>query len=298
MHYDIALKELLRHCGKAILEHLVGLDVTAATLVEVPQETTSVRRSDFPLRVVTSQGEDLLVLMELQTRWEPTFPLRLLEYRTRHRLREGLDALSVVLLLRPGGRVTDVFEDREVRFRYRVVRVYEQDAWETVQHGPLCLLPLTPLMRGGEEVVDEADRRLYESNLEREVKADMLTIMALLAGLVSKELPRLLLNRRRDIMVESFAYELIKEEGLKEGWEEGRKEGRQEGLREGLLEGIELGLELKFGVDGLQVMPDVRRIKDVAVLETLHQALRQVSSVEEFERLMRSLMARQAPSSE
>ncbi len=288
VHYDIALKELLRHCGKAILEHLVGLDVTAATLVEVPQETTSVRRSDFPLRVVTGQGEDLLVLVELQTRWEPTFPLRLLEYRTRHRLREGLDALSVVLLLRPGGQVTDTFEDREVRFRYRVVRVYEQDAWETVQHGPLCLLPLTPLMRGGEEAVDEADRRLYESHLVREVKADMLTIMALLAGLVSKELPRLLLERRRDIMVESFAYELIKEEGV--------REGRKEGLREGLLEGIELGLELKFGVEGLQVMPDVRRIEDVAVLETLHQALRQVGSVEEFERLMRSLLARQAPS--
>ena len=93
-------------------------------------------------------------------------------------------------------------------------------------------------------------------------------------------------------MVESFAYELIKEEGLREGLEEGRKEG----LREGLLEGIELGLELKFGVEGLQVMPDVRRIEDVAVLETLHQALRQVGSVEEFERLMRSLLARQAPS--
>lgn len=92
-------------------------------------------------------------------------------------------------------------------------------------------------------------------------------------------------------MVESFAYELIKEEGLREGLEEGRKEG----LREGLLEGIELGLELKFGVDGLQVMPDVRRIRDVAVLEPLHQALRQVSSVEEFEHLMRYLMARQAP---
>ncbi len=293
MHYDIALKELLRHCSRAILEHWVGLRVRESELMVVPQETTSLRRSDFPLRVVTEDGEELLVLVELQTRWERRMPLRLLEYRTRHVLREDLDALSMILLLRPGGDVQEEYADREVRFRYRVVRVYEEDARRVLEEGPVCLLPLVPLMRDGLPLAEEADRRIYESHLDRETKADMLTVMAILGGLVSEELPRVLLQRRRDIMIESAAYELIKEEGVREGLEKGLREGLQrgkiEGLREGLLEGIALGLELKFGAEGVRVFPAVQRIEDVAVLEALHKALRSVQTLEEFERLMREL---------
>ncbi len=293
MHYDIALKELLRHCSRAILEHLVGLPVQESELLQVPQETTSVRRSDFPLRVVTADGEELLVLVELQARWERQLPLRLLEYRARHMLREALDALTVVLLLRPGGRVQEVYQDREVRYQYRVVRVYEADAREVVERGPVCLLPLVPLMRGGPELADEADRRIYESDLDRTARADMLTVMAILGGLISAELPRRLLQRRRDIMIESAAYELIKEEGRAEGRAEGLREGLEKGLekgrREGLLEGILLGLELKFGAEGLRAFTKVRGIEDVGVLEVLHRALRDVDSVEAFERLVEQL---------
>ena len=106
-------------------------------------------------------------------------------------------------------------------------------------------------------------------------------------------------------MIESAAYELIKEEGriegLREGLEKGRAEGLREGLekglreglekgrREGLLEGILLGLELKFGAEGLRVFTKVRGIEDVGVLEVLHHALRDVDSVEEFEHLVRQL---------
>ncbi len=82
-------------------------------------------------------------------------------------------------------------------------------------------------------------------------------------------------------MIESAAYELIKEEG--------RAEGRAEGLREGLLEGILLGLELKFGAEGLRAFKAVRHIEDVKVLEALHRALRDVDSVEAFERLVEAL---------
>ncbi len=278
MKYDIAIKELLRHCSQAILEHLAGIPVQHCMLIEVPQETTSVRRSDFPLRVTTPHGEDLLVLIEVQTRWDPQLPLRLLEYRSRHMLREGVDALTVVLLLRPGGHIIDTYKDREVQFRYRLVRVYEADAAEVVERGPVCLLPLVPLMHGGDALTDEADKRIYESDLTLQAKGDMLTIMALLAGLVSKELPKQLVARRRDIMIESATYTLIKEEG------------RAEGLREGLLEGIALALELKFGAEGLRLLPSLKRIDDVTILEVLHRALRDVESLEEFERLMSDLM--------
>ena len=292
MQYDIAIKELLRHCSQAILEHLAGLPVQHCTLLEVPQETTSVRRSDFPLRVVTPDGEEFLVLIEVQTFWEPRLPLRLLEYRARHMLREGLEAYTVVLLLRPGGRVTEVYTDREVQYRFRVIPVYAFDAEELLAKGPVCLLPLVPLMQKGEALLEEADKRIYESNLNRLVKGDLLTIMALLAGLVSEDLPRRLLERRRDIMVESAAYKLIWEEALKEGLKEGLQEGLRQGKREGLLEGIALGLELKFGAKGLQVLPDVQEIQDPDLLEVLHRALREVQTLDEFEQLLRAVRER------
>ena len=284
MHYDIALKELLRHCGQAILEHLVGLPVQTSTLIEVPQETTSVRRSDFPLRVTTRAGEELLVLVELQTRWQADMPLRLLEYRARHMLREKVDALSVVLLLRPGGDVRDVYEDREVRYHYRVVKVYEADAREVLERGPVCLLPLVPLMREGESLAQDADRRIYESNLPRPVKADMLTILTLLSGVVSKDLAKALLYRRRDIMIESPAYELIKREGIEEGLREGLLRAR----REDILALLKLRLspppeELESIAKRLEHITDLERLQTLLILaaqgpdvETFRSALESV----------------------
>jgi hypothetical protein len=70
--------------------------------------------------------------------------------------------------------------------------------------------------------------------------ADILTVMAILSGLVSKKLPQLLVSKRRDIMIESAAYDIIKEEGL--------REGREEGLKQGLQEGILEILEIRFNV--------------------------------------------------
>ena len=60
----------------------------------------------------------------------------------------------------------------------------------------------------------------------------MLTSMAILSGLISPELPARLIARRKDIMIESAAYDIIK----KEGYAEGRTTGLQEGLQKGRTE--------------------------------------------------------------
>lgn len=63
-------------------------------------------------------------------------------------------------------------------------------------------------------------------------------------------------------------------EAWQEGRLEGRQEGRQEGVREGLLAGIELGLEIRFGAEGLALLPEVYRLEDTAVLRALHEGLK------------------------
>ncbi len=316
MKYDAALKELLRHCHAAILRDLLGIPVTSSTLMEErPRETTSVRTSDFLLRVVQEDGEEFLVLIEFQTYWQRNVPQRLLEYRARHVLREELDAITVVMLLRPSPSATDHYQDREVDYRFRLVKPYELDAAEVLRENRVCLMPLTPLMQGGVDVAVEAERAIVDSDLAEEVKADMLTNMTLMAGLVSRDLARHLLKRRRDLMIQSFGYELIKqeglEEGLKEGLEKGLKEGfkqgfqegleeglargreegmergREQGYREGVLEAIALGLELKFGVEGLKLMPEIEAITDLGILRILEKAIRTVQSPQELRELYR-----------
>ena len=64
--------------------------------------------------------------------------------------------------------------------------------------------------------------------------------------------------------------------------EEGRQEGRQEGLIEGVLNAIELGLNLKFGQEGLQLLPEISQISDLTVLQAIQSGLLQVHTLEEL----------------
>jgi len=62
----------------------------------------------------------------------------------------------------------------------------------------------------------------------------------------------------------SFEREAI-ERGLKQGIEKGIEKGFQQDRRQGMLDGIELGLKLKFGKEGLKLLPEIREIEDLNV---------------------------------
>lgn len=53
------------------------------------------------------------------------------------------------------------------------------------------------------------------------------------------------------------------QQGLQEGLQEELQRGLQQGIREGLLDGIKLGLKLRFGKDGMRLMPEIYKIEDV-----------------------------------
>jgi predicted transposase YdaD len=289
MTYDIAAKVLIEKCRREILWRFVGIPVAESTLLEeVPQETASLRRSDFPILVTEEDGRQCLVLLEIQSRWERDFPLRLLEYRCRHKLKQDVETISCVLLLRPSAAAADHYVDNEVSYHYRLVRVYELDAAAMIEEAVICLLPFVPLMRGGVELTPTADRLLCDSSLSRTDKAEMLTTMAILAGLVSESLPQELVARRRDLMIESVTYDLIKQEGILVGLEKGRQEGLQRGIREGLLDAIALGLDLRFGALGLRLLPEIAGIQDVALLRAIAQGLRSAPSPEDVRLIYRT----------
>jgi hypothetical protein len=60
-------------------------------------------------------------------------------------------------------------------------------------------------------------------------------------------------------------------------------------IRQGLLEGIELGLELKFGNEGLEVMPEVSRIEDIEVLKSVRDSIKRITSLQELRLVYQSI---------
>jgi hypothetical protein len=55
--------------------------------------------------------------------------------------------------------------------------------------------------------------------------------------------------------------------------------------RKGLLLGIETCLKIKFGAEGLKLMPEIREIYDHEVLEKILQAMETAASPEELRRV-------------
>jgi hypothetical protein len=59
----------------------------------------------------------------------------------------------------------------------------------------------------------------------------------------------------------------------------------EKGRLEYALRGIELGLKLKFGAAGLQLMPEIRSLGDLAKLDAVFQAIETAASPEEVRRV-------------
>jgi hypothetical protein len=66
----------------------------------------------------------------------------------------------------------------------------------------------------------------------------------------------------------------------------GYERGKEEGRLEELYNGIELGLELKFGIDGLALMPEVRQKQDVALLSAIRNAIKSAANLDDIRRLL------------
>ncbi len=61
--------------------------------------------------------------------------------------------------------------------------------------------------------------------------------------------------------------------------QQGIQQGIQQGVKEGLLKAIRLGLELRFGSEGLRIFPDIRKIEDADVLDTISEAVKSAESI-------------------
>jgi hypothetical protein len=89
-------------------------------------------------------------------------------------------------------------------------------------------------------------------------------------------------------LMETLAKEWMEQgiqQGTQQGFQQGREEGLQQGLRQGLLAAVELGLELRFGVEGLRLLPEIYKLDDVDLLRAIHEGLKRVQTLDELQRI-------------
>ena len=184
----------------------------------------------------------------------------------------------MVFLFRADRRATDCYESKFLRVNYHLVRIWEMEGAALLEQGDLWLLPLVAAAKSGRPEILEAERQIYEGELERGVKADLLTVLTIFAGFKDKTLVEELLRRRRDIMVESVAYEIIKEEGIVEGMEKGALQ-----TLNGMVVDV---LEERFNIIPVRLAEKIAGVENTAVLKGLHRQAIRCESLEMFEQIL------------
>ncbi|WP_375473035.1 hypothetical protein [uncultured Nostoc sp.] len=63
------------------------------------------------------------------------------------------------------------------------------------------------------------------------------------------------------------------------------RRGIQQGMRGGLLQGIEMGLELKFGSEGLTILPEIVQIQNIEILSVILTSFKTVNTLEKLRQI-------------
>jgi hypothetical protein len=91
------------------------------------------------------------------------------------------------------------------------------------------------------------------------------------------------LNEIEQAQYERYLAQSAYKEAIMGPIQKAREEGIRQGIQQQILEGIQLGLELKFGTEGLQLVPEIRKIQDLNVLKAIHEGLKSANRPEELQ---------------
>ena len=161
----------------------------------------------------------------------------------------------------------------EVNFKFPIVKLLDyQQEWSILEssRNPFATVVMAHLK--AQETRDNRyrrfewkltlTRRLYEQGYSRE---DVINLFQFIDWIMSlpEELEQEFWREVRNLEEEKRMPYITSVERI------ATEKGIQQGMRTGLLEGIELGLRLKFGSEGLRILPEISLIQDVEQLRAI-----------------------------
>jgi hypothetical protein len=269
------------------------------------------RLADKLVQVWRRGGEEtwVLVHIEVQSQEERAFARRMFVYHYRLFDRYDRQVVSLAVLgdeqanWRPEQFATALW-GCAIQFTFPVVKLLDYRARQAeleASRNPFATVVLAHLAaletrgdmarRGLAKL--ELTRRLYERGYHRQEVLDLYRfidwLLQLPADLEAQVWQQILqYEEAQHVTYISTAERMGHQKGLQEGREQGLQQGLQQGLRQGLLDGLELALELRFGRAGLDLVPELRQIEDLAVLRAVGERLRTATTLDELRQIYAS----------
>ncbi|QJW98209.1 RpnC/YadD family protein [Frigoriglobus tundricola] len=263
----------------------------------VPEAATGRGTVDKLVKVWTAAGHEtwVLVHIEVQSQHDPAFAERMYTYNHRLRDRYGRMPVSLAVL---GDESRSWRPDThregqwgcEVRFTFPTVKLVDytgRDAVLEADTNPFAAVTLAHL-KAQETKSDPVTRydwkmRLVKGLYDRGFDRVRVVRLFRLIDWVIK-LPKV---QRRLFSQEIEAFERERQMPLlsptEQMWQE---DGIAIGMARGIYAGIEVALDIRFGAEGLALVPQIRHITDPVVLEQLLRASKSVSDLGAFRAML------------
>ncbi|GAX36621.1 transposase [Nodularia sp. NIES-3585] len=252
-------------------------DITAQEILNSEFQWIS-RESDVLIRAKSPQYGNFLVLNELQLRPTLDMPRRMRAYAALAEEKYKLLTYPVLIniLKTTNAEISTTYESNIAGLRaiqdYRVINLWEVDVSIAFEQPLPSLLPFVPILKGGE---NESTIREALQILRADEKLNQLeTVLAFFATFVlDSALVQEIMRWDMAVLRESPWYKEILERGRQEGTELA-------------LQGIEMLLEMKFGNEGLELMPIISQVNDLERLKSFQQAIKTANTVEDLREIL------------
>ncbi|AFZ30908.1 hypothetical protein Glo7428_2398 [Gloeocapsa sp. PCC 7428] len=248
------------------------------------------RESDVLIRVDSQQYGEFLVLNELQLRPSSQMPRRMRAYAALAEEKYHLPTYPVLINIlkindeQIPNRFASNIAGISAHQDYRVINLWEVDV-NIVFNQPLpSLLPFVPILQGGE---NESTIREALQILRADEQLNQLeTVLAFFATFVLEStLVQEIMRWDMAVLRESPWYQEIEQRGIRIGEERGLRIGEERGRREEVLANIATILEVKFGTEGLELMPQITQ-SDLAQLQEILRNIVVASTITEVRDLL------------
>lgn len=249
------------------------------------------RDSDVLIKTFSPKIGEFLIVNEIQLRPSIRMAERMFAYTALATEKYHLPVYPVLVNILPPSDETRIinqyvsqFQGLEFRCDYQVINLWEVDVSIVFEQSLSTLLPFVPVLKGGDnrEIVAEAVQRLRQTERLNELEP----LLAFFATFVlESKLVQEIMRWDMVILRESPWYQEILKEGEKIGIDLGIQQGIDLGIQQEIISSIELGLELKFGSEGLAILPEIRKITDIEILKQIRQALLTVNNLQELRQI-------------